>query len=105
MSKLVVSNGGEIPGPENATVAVVGKCAPNKEPEKPFCLPNALRPEQDKLQATIILSTMHGSQNASLRENCGLGRIQSALGKSYNKRITSVKFNFGTSALFHVLVN
>ena len=37
LSKLVVSNGGEISGPENATVAVVGKCAPNKEPEKPFC--------------------------------------------------------------------
>ena len=51
LSKLFVSNGGEISGPENATVAVVGKCAPNNEPEKPFCLPNALRPEQDKLQA------------------------------------------------------
>ena len=51
LSKLVVSNGGEIFGPENATVAVVGKCAPDKEPEKPFCLPKALRPKQDKLQA------------------------------------------------------
>ena len=51
LSKLVVSNGGGISGPENATVAVVGKCAQNKEPEKPFCLPKALSPEQDKLQA------------------------------------------------------
>ena len=51
LSKLVVSNGGEIFGPENATVAVVGKCALDKEPEKPFCLPKALRPEQEKLQA------------------------------------------------------
>ena len=50
LSKLVVSNGGEIFGPENATVAVVGKCAPDKEQEKPFCLSKALRPEQDKLQ-------------------------------------------------------
>ena len=51
LSKLVVSNGGKIFGPENATVAVVGKCAPDKEPEKPFCLPKALRREQGKLQA------------------------------------------------------
>ena len=51
LSKLVVSNGGGISGPENATVVVVGKCVPNKEPEKRFCLPKALRPEQDKLQA------------------------------------------------------
>ena len=50
LSKLVVSNGGEIFGPENATVAAVGKSASDKEPEKPFCLPKALRPEQDKLQ-------------------------------------------------------
>ena len=51
LSKLVVSNGGEISGPENATEAVVGWRAPNKEPEKPFCLPKVLRPEHDKLQA------------------------------------------------------
>ena len=44
LSKLVVSNGGEISGPENATVPVVGKCAPNKEPKKPFCLLKVLRP-------------------------------------------------------------
>ena len=42
---------GGVSGPENATVAAVGKCAPNKEPEKRFCLPKVLRPEEDKLQA------------------------------------------------------
>ena len=51
LSKLVVSNGREISGPENAAVTVVGKCGPKKEPEKPFCLPKVLKPEQDKLQA------------------------------------------------------
>ena len=51
LSKLVVSNGGGVSGPENAAAAAVGKCAPNKEPEKRVCLPKALRSEEDKLQA------------------------------------------------------
>ena len=89
-------------GPENATVAVVGKCAPNKEPGKPFCLPKALRPEQDKLQGVDNI-VYHAWISKCVTE----GRIVNSAEYKVPlvSHTTKVQFNLGTSALFHVLVN
>ena len=104
LSKLVVSNGGEISGPENAAITVVGKCALNKEPEKLFCLPKVMRPEQDKLQANDNI-VYHAWISKCVTE----GKIVDC--EEYKALLVShttkelPQLNFDTSALFHDLAN